>query len=1063
MRLDRVFLDSFGPLESRDLTNLSPGLNVVLGLDQVHLSAFRDFIRQVLFGFDLDDAPLVDSLSSPFGGLLEIVHSDGSPLTVERYLRVSGSHAGQVSVSRAGESRPESDPMRDLSDIDQRLWLDKFDISYDTLEHDPDALLKLTLSLLSGTDHSDIGTTSAFFESEEGDLRSAIAAARTARQVAEERFRQGSQDFDTYATQDSQRTDLKRQLNDSDVELSVVRARLHRIDLIEESRPVWSRMHDLQSAMSDMPRFAFLPQEPSALLDTIGERERERQAEIDNGDAEDSPRAAEVEELTTSVPDDFPMEEFRSLLVQRDEYAEAVRELPVLSERLDQAEKSLKEGLVQLGQGWNEAKLDTVEDSPGVRDRLEKLETDIATRRDTTTELVQKSKESAEALESAQESVSQATRNLQPLGEEPETTVDSANERLDLLTRAQGEMAELAIAREALNESLDNTFDARPKSTLTAGRLIPLIQLGMSGGFAVVGIVLTIMAILIGDGSLVRTGTIVAPTDVVGVIMSLAILEVQRRHSRAEFEASTILRELAAQTAEELQKDIDVARVHLADIEENVRTSLDELDFTYDSPMAQIDVERERVTRELEKFQSFDEASATLAAAADVVDNVSWAAEGDEEVAGESANQLQAMEDDWIDILMSLGLEPELGLNAVRESLDLVAELRQIRNDLGELNIRVPAMRMVIVQVEAGLSELAEIANLPEFAAHEAVPILERLKEDRDEATRVQDQIGKLRRDGETWVMRRSTALREIEALGQERQDLLDLVGAEDETAFRQIATEEEERRRLSADLDEIRRSSGHLTGPSGREIEVELQDAGSEVLAAERDALATRVGRVEELQGRLEERSQELDERLEELSGPPVTLNHHIEMSRLDEQLVDLSRRLTTLQTARRLISDAATQYGSNGQRDRLRLTGEYLKRLSGGALTNIKPSAATGSAMFGSFEVVSLNGNAEAVDTLGADLLRQLFLSSRLAIAQEQADTGEPVPVLLHDLGERLGPDHERHFAAAAEELSRHTQVVLLTDQPDAIDRANDASILSPPRVFDIGVQGRQIRLSA
>ena len=871
MRLDRVFLDSFGPLQSRDITDLSPGLNVVLGPDQELLRAFRDFIRQVLFGFDVDGDPLFDSPSSPRGGVLEIVHSDGSPLTIERYLRGQGEGTGQVSVSRAGEPRPNSEFMRGLPPIDQHSWLEKFDISSGVLDGDPDALLTLTLSLLSGADGTDTRAVSAFFDTEEKEIGRAVTAARTARQVAEERFRLAAGDFDSYATLHGQRADLERQITQVDDDLSVARARLHRIEALEESRPAWSRMHDLQISMSDMPRFAFLPQGPSLILESLADRERELQAEIDGGDAEDSPRAAEVEELTASLPDDFPTEEARRLLAHRDEYAEAVRELPALSQQLERVEKDLKEGLIKLGHGWDEAKLDTVEDSPAVRDRLEKLEADIVKQRASSEDLARRSAEADEALESAQERVAEANRNLEAIGPAPDITVESANERLDIITRADGEMAELVTARETLDEALDNTIDARPRRAISAGRLIPLIQLGMSGGFAVVGIVLTVLAISAGDSALVRTGEIVGATGVVGVLMSIAILEVQRRHSRAQYEASSILHELAARTAEELEKDIETARTHLAYVEESLRTSLDELGLEYDLPLAHLGVERERMTRDVEKHRLFNEASAVARAVGDTADNASWAAEGAAELAQEAANQLQAMEDAWIDILMSLGLQPELGLNAVRESLDLVAEMRETRSRVGELNLLVPAMRVVIVQVEAGLSELAEDAGLPEFAAHEATPVLDRLKEDREQASHTRDQIGKLRRDGETWVTRRATAEREMETVRRERRELLDLVGAEDEASFRVIAAQEEERRRLSTELDEIRRNSGHLTGPSGREIEAELQEAGSEALAAELDGLATRITRLEELQGRLETRTRELDERLGELEGPRV------------------------------------------------------------------------------------------------------------------------------------------------------------------------------------------------
>ncbi|MCH8818330.1 MAG: hypothetical protein IIC92_11455, partial [Chloroflexi bacterium] len=106
MRIERVFVNSFGPFESLDITDLSPGLNVFVGPDLDNLGAFRDFVRQVLFGFDMNTPPLIGSLSAPCGGLLEIVHSDGSSLTVERYHRGREAEGGQVTVSRAGKPLP---------------------------------------------------------------------------------------------------------------------------------------------------------------------------------------------------------------------------------------------------------------------------------------------------------------------------------------------------------------------------------------------------------------------------------------------------------------------------------------------------------------------------------------------------------------------------------------------------------------------------------------------------------------------------------------------------------------------------------------------------------------------------------------------------------------------------------------------------------------------------------------------------------------------------------------------------------------------------------------------
>ncbi|MDA1258540.1 MAG: hypothetical protein O3C10_11980 [Chloroflexi bacterium] len=1063
MRIERVFLDSFRRFESRDITGLGPGLNVVVGSDKDYLNSFRDFVRQVMFGFDPKTTSIAGSLATPTGGVLELVHSDGSPLTIERYLRGQESDAVQVTVSSAGEPRPDSDPLRGLSEIDRKLWQGKFEISPGQLNVGPSRLLACIRSLFAGAEGLDILAVHRAFEEEEETLVRSLTVARAARQVAEERFRRAAQDFDSYVTADGQRADLHRQINDSDIELSVVRARFHHIAALEESRPAWSRMSEIQTAVSGMPRFAYLPREPLTLLEELRSKERELQSEIGRGDGDDSPRVAELEALESSVRDDFPTAEARHLLALREDYAEAVRELPVQSERMESLERRFQEGLARLGNGWDETKLDAVEDSPAIRDRIEKLEADIETRRTAHTELTRTAEESEARLDSERERAANATRRFESLGEPAEITVETATQRLDIITRARAEMVERAEARRSLGDSFAKAVEARPRRAISAGRLIPLVQLGMSGAFAVVGIVIWALAMSASDGSAMRTGQVVGLTGVIGVLMSIAILEVQRRHSRAQYEASAVLHELAARTAQELEKEMETRRVQLAYTEECLRSSLEELGLTRDLPLAQLDLERGRVTRELDRRLAFDEASAAVEETADVVDRAARDAEGAAETATDAKNHLDAMVDDRDDILISLGLQPELGSNAVRESLDLIAELRQVRTEVRVLQIRVPAMRLIVVEVEAGLSEIAEVAALPEFAAHAAAPVLEQLKEAREEANRRQDKIGRTRRDGEAWAAHRAVIEREIDDLRHERQELLDLVGAEDKSAFREIATREEERRRLSSELEEIRRNTPNLTGPAGREAEVELQESEPEALAAERDALNSRVSRLEELQERLATRIRSLDERREELSGPPRTLDYRIEIHQLDEQMKGLAKKLATVRTARRLVTEAAGEYGSTAQQNLLGLTGEYLKRLSGGELVKIRPAATEPGAMFGGVEVVSLNGHAERVDDLGSDLLRQVFLASKLAIAHEQTESGEPLPVLIHDLGHDLGPDHARHFAAAAEELSHNTQVILLTDHPGTVDRAREAATSVAPLIFDLGLQGRQIRLSA
>lgn len=102
MQLREIHIDSFGAARDLKLTGLAPGINVLYGPNEYGKSTVMEFVRRVLFGYQVSrkgNAYQADGKN--YGGRLAVETSDGKIAVIAR---TKGPHGGPVAVTLGNES-----------------------------------------------------------------------------------------------------------------------------------------------------------------------------------------------------------------------------------------------------------------------------------------------------------------------------------------------------------------------------------------------------------------------------------------------------------------------------------------------------------------------------------------------------------------------------------------------------------------------------------------------------------------------------------------------------------------------------------------------------------------------------------------------------------------------------------------------------------------------------------------------------------------------------------------------------------------------------------------------
>ena len=542
MHLSSLYIDGFGPFEDSLISEFTEGLNLVVAEDEPAAVALRDFIWSVIFGFETDNDG-VDVLETPTrrasGGFLGFESPDG-PVTVARYRRAgadsSDPQAGLVTITGPAESldqivgRVERKKFRRLVQIDAR-----------------------EITAFREVVRRQIAQTFAEKAREAAEAEAVLREAGgqidvpTIEEIMDEM--RIARDY-----QVARSDNLARSVKGVGRRLRGSRRREARLKILEQVRPTWNTMLELQRQMDDLPRLPYISDDPIGSLEGVTAGHAEAQAQLDAAKAAEKAKSSELDELRPSEEEAARHREIHELVPAREDHARQLDAIGEAEKEFRGAEADLEADLSEIGEEWSAQR---VREFAAAVDPADIREHDGAIQQaaDALGSAEQDNTLALDANAEFAEDWSATQTAIQQLGDVPAD--EESDLALSLRTLRSLKSAALAIAckKNVIADLQVKRSDARRLGS-GVSRIVMQAQSITSAAFLLVGLIVWGTAKIAGDNPVQRTGMVMIGAGIVGVIFAAMFLWLQ---GHPTFGRSVIRRDgyakVAQQTADSSGQD----------------------------------------------------------------------------------------------------------------------------------------------------------------------------------------------------------------------------------------------------------------------------------------------------------------------------------------------------------------------------------------------------------------------------------------------------------------------------------------------------------------------------
>jgi len=279
--------------------------------------------------------------------------------------------------------------------------------------------------------------------------------------------------------------------------------------------------------MAELPRLSYMGDDPLISLDTASNVLSMARARVEAARATEEQRMEEIEAIQPSDGEVAELAEIEALLDGRDEFDELVDNAEDTEAKLYSARAELESHLGQIEGGWTieRAQKFAAEVTHSDIDRhdaamLESETAHAAAEKDL--------REAALVLGKVEAEVTSAELRLGQLSDVADDVPEEIESRLDILNLLKSNLLAITAKRaEVASIEVQRTEAARIGSGVS--HMLVMVQLGVSGLFALVGTIIWGWASLDGDSMTARTGLVMMGAGIVGVAFGASYLQLQRR------------------------------------------------------------------------------------------------------------------------------------------------------------------------------------------------------------------------------------------------------------------------------------------------------------------------------------------------------------------------------------------------------------------------------------------------------------------------------------------------------------------------------------------------------
>ncbi len=1025
MRLEELYIDGFGHFYERTVGPLPGRVTIFYGPNEAGKSTLLAFIRAMLFGFPTRFNRHYPPLAGGrHGGRVKLSNAAGNIYDVERYAGASG---GLSIVTPSGPASDAETVLRQLTGpATSDIFKTVFAFSLDELQEAASLQGSGIYSAGQGVPRlpklqKELSDRKGKIYLSRGNNQEVPKLLNTLKDV-DEQLKAVADNASRYGGLAARKSEIGRELQDADAELSQLNARRAEIDNLLNGWDAWLDLFNCETQLRDLPRFEQFPENPIARLESLEDRARQSREVMDDaaeqvrltGEASAAPIPGE-----NLLDDASRIEDIRRA---RSSFDNSVKDLPERRAELGALEKNLVDRLKDLGPDWDETQLVNFDASIGVRQEVEGAK-DILSQRQESSHEAQRSLAQANAALTERQTDAREAQERMPVGEPPLDAAGLAHQR-DALRAAHGRFDEYERSRQN-HENLRGQFNS-----LTAGQesadssarpalLLPVL-------LAVAGVAMIGAGVVIGDAALFL--------GLIGGIVLLLAAAYQLAPGRSAPAAANPLVDALSRQAVEAEAKAEATRQLLVEAAGPLVIEGDVTGAALAASEARIDSAAAALTAWGAAMRLVEETQSRLASQQQRVDEATQQRDATDVAEGNARREWQG----W---LGRKGLPISFTPDTVVDFMSRVETTRAIQQQAQAMRDRVRAIKDDINEFRLQVAPLASAHSLTLDAENQrqlaavADELIKKMEE-------VWTHVSGRERAKEQHEENRRLLERQEQRLHSVERDLAELLkagGADDPEEFRRRAVQNEERLNLEQQRDEHRRILVRLSGPGDkfdafREL---LANSDPNELAEKSGRLSARQAEVDDQCNALREERGGIDTDLARLTSEEDSSALRVRQTTLLEQLQEQAREWSRLTIAESLLKKTQQKFELERQPGVIRHAQDFFANVTGHRYNRLYAPIDEQT-----ITVTDTTGRTKQPSELSRGAREQLYLALRFGLIRDFGEHAERLPVVVDEALVNFDQERARLAAESFAELAETNQVLVFTCHPATADLFQEAA---------------------
>ena len=376
MKIREIYIDGFGQFAGRKFGPLDRPVTVFFGPNEAGKSTLLEFIRTVLFGFRPRKSNYPPLAGGRHGGSVTLVSQDGHRSIVSR---LKGARSGKVTLkSETGAPQDETLLAQMLGNNSRDVFEQVFAFTLDEL-HSSELLKDANVNnqiYSAGMGVTSLPNVMKSIGDErrtlflKGGHKQKIYNVHKVLQDIDGKLREIEENAGRYGDLFTRQQQVETELESLAACRREIRSRLDHQKRLQSAWDPWNDMVSIQQEIASLPDIDNFPVDGISRMETLEERVSNARREYEHAEAgvAEAEGAAEIQVEHEAILQHSSA--IRRLQEGRTDFNGLIKDLPERWAELRERERTLAETLRDLGQDWNETRLDEFDFSIAVRQEI---------------------------------------------------------------------------------------------------------------------------------------------------------------------------------------------------------------------------------------------------------------------------------------------------------------------------------------------------------------------------------------------------------------------------------------------------------------------------------------------------------------------------------------------------------------------------------------------------------------------------------------------------------------------------------------------------------------------